>query len=91
MAFQTNILQDGQWVHQPMDAETVLQRYNEMEGEGTPALNPIEIPPACGILTQTVVRSPLVRWMLPVQIRGPNHNDVAFVGVSFYFLHCEKI
>ena len=42
-------------------------------------------PPQCGILTRTVVESHLVNSILPVRLRSPRHNDVAFIGVSPVF------
>lgn len=42
----------------------------------------VEQLPVLGILSQTVIRSPLVHWILPVKFRGPQIHDVAFIGVS---------
>ena len=36
-----------------------------------------------GILSQTLIPSPSVRWILPGRLRSPNHNDVVFVGENF--------
>ena len=36
-----------------------------------------------GILSQTLVPSPSVRWILPGRLRSPIHNDVVFVGDNF--------
>ncbi|KAI2788855.1 hypothetical protein POX_e06877 [Penicillium oxalicum] len=33
-----------------------------------------------GLLTQTVLSSPVVQWILPARIRSRHHNDVVFVG-----------
>lgn len=35
--------------------------------------------PLLGILTQTIIRSPVVKWIIPAQIRHENKNDVVFV------------
>lgn len=36
-----------------------------------------------GILSQTVIPSTTVRWILPARIRHPDRNDVVFVSESF--------
>lgn len=33
-----------------------------------------------GILTQTVLSSPVIKWILPARLRSKSHNDVIFVG-----------
>lgn len=39
--------------------------------------------PALGALTRTIVRSPVIRCILPARIRHPRLNDVVFVGDDF--------
>lgn len=34
------------------------------------------------ILTQTIVHSPTVKWILPARLRNSEHNDVVFVGTK---------
>lgn len=43
------------------------------------ALSSPQQPPLLGILTQTIIRSPVVKWIIPAQIRHENKNDVVFV------------
>ncbi|KAJ5142770.1 uncharacterized protein N7515_001557 [Penicillium bovifimosum] len=33
-----------------------------------------------GLLTQTLVTSPVISWILPARIRNRHHNDVVFIG-----------
>lgn len=33
-----------------------------------------------GLLTQTVIPSPVIRWMIPARLRSKEHNDVVFIG-----------
>lgn len=42
-----------------------------------------------GVLTKTVVRSPVVRWLLHGRIRGPAFSDAIFVGEDF--VHVKEI
>ncbi|KAJ5803392.1 uncharacterized protein N7503_005842 [Penicillium pulvis] len=37
-------------------------------------------PEVPGILTQTILASPVIKWILPARLRNKNHNDVVFVG-----------
>lgn len=79
MAFQTNVFRDGEWVTEEVDIQTLLSGSAQ-----SPARPKKEVSrsPACGILTRTVVESPVVHWILPVRLRSAQQKDVAFVGVS---------
>lgn len=45
--------------------------------------------PGLGILTKTVVRSPVIRWILHARIRHRRYNDVVFVGDDF--IHVKQV
>ena len=81
MAFETSILQNGEWTTRTLDVNTVLRHYDLQDQEATANAVEIESAPVLGLLTQTVIRSPLVHWILPVKLRDPETNDVAFIGV----------
>ena len=72
-----------------MNVNEVLQQYDKEERDArTPHID-VEKAPVMGLLTQTVIRSPLVHWILPVRLRNQDNNDVAFIGVryfSFWFI-----
>lgn len=36
--------------------------------------------PKSGLLSQTMIPSPIVQWILPARLRSRHHNDVAFIG-----------
>ncbi|KAM0327926.1 hypothetical protein ACHAQA_005324 [Verticillium albo-atrum] len=76
MAFQTNVFRDGEWRTQTVNISTILHK------SATPAAPTQVLPeaPACGVLTRTLVESPLVHWILPTHLRSARYNDVAFVG-----------
>jgi hypothetical protein len=38
-------------------------------------------PPAYGLLSRTLIHSPVVKKILPARIRRPDLNDVIFIGV----------
>ncbi|KAM7196411.1 Mono-functional DNA-alkylating methyl methanesulfonate N-term domain containing protein [Naviculisporaceae sp. PSN 640] len=76
MAFQTSVLRDGAWVTETVDLQTLLKANNSAkEAKKAHQL----IAPICGILSQTVIDSQLVNFILPVRLRSRRHNDVAFI------------
>lgn len=81
MAFTSNTLVNGQWTTRPLNLDTVLQHYNQKDKDAKATPMEVERPPVLGLLTQTVIRSPLVHWILPIRLRSPKLNDVAFIGV----------
>ncbi|OHE98766.1 thermotolerance protein [Colletotrichum orchidophilum] len=77
MAFQTNVFRNGAWVTETIDLQTVLRGSTTTTSAVAPSL---PAPPSCGILTRTIIESPVARWVLPARLRSAHHNDVAFVG-----------
>lgn len=43
-------------------------------------LPPRRAQPKTGILSQTMIPSPIIQWILPVRLRNSHFNDVAFIG-----------
>lgn len=82
MAFATNTLVNGEWTTRTVDVDAVLRHYDQQDKETATKAVEVKRPPVLGLLTQTVIRSPLVHWILPVQLRGVATNDVAFIGVG---------
>ncbi|TAQ91205.1 hypothetical protein B7494_g395 [Chlorociboria aeruginascens] len=82
MAFETNTLVDGEWTTTTLDLDTVLRHYDQQDKEAMKAVEVDQVP-SFGLLTQTVISSPLAHWILPVRLRSPDINDVAFIGDGF--------
>ncbi|RBA13929.1 hypothetical protein FPRO05_02721 [Fusarium proliferatum] len=80
MAFQSSVLRDGEWVTQTVNFQDALNASST-----TPKAAPDSSlkAPECGILSRTVVESPVVHWILPVCLRSRSHNDIAFIGDRF--------
>lgn len=76
MAFQTNVFRGGEWVTQTIDLEAILKPKVQAPKKPQPVKAP-----QCGLLTKTVTESRLIDHILPVRLRGPQYNDVAFIGV----------
>jgi hypothetical protein len=84
MAFESNTLVNGEWTTRTLDVNTVLRHYDQQDNQPTANIMDQEHPPLWGLLTQTIIRSPLVNWILPVSLRDPGIHDVAFIGVSTF-------
>ncbi|XWW95079.1 hypothetical protein V2A60_003030 [Cordyceps javanica] len=80
MAFQTNVLRDGQWVTQTVNLQDALDASATEKPRSDPRLPE---PPTLGVLTRTVVESPVTRWILPLSIRSSKQQDIAFIGDHF--------
>lgn len=61
---------------QTIDLEAVLKPKVQAPKKPQPVKAP-----QCGLLTKTVTESRLFDHILPVRLRGPQYNDVAFIGV----------
>ncbi|GAB0133592.1 hypothetical protein EsDP_00001998 [Epichloe bromicola] len=79
MAFQTSILRDGEWVTQTVNLQAALKASATPKAAATSHPDP----PSCGILSRTIVESPIVHWILPARLRSEAHNDIAFIGDHF--------
>jgi hypothetical protein len=79
MAFQTNVFRDGEWVTETVNLHSVLK--SQKAGPKASTRKDPQKPPRCGLLTRTLVESALANSILPVRLRSPDHNDIAFVGV----------
>ncbi|KAJ4327263.1 hypothetical protein N0V84_002276 [Fusarium piperis] len=79
MAFQSSVLRDGEWVTETVNFQDALKASTAPKSNPKPRAGP----PVCGVLTRTLIESPVVHWVLPVWIRSRSHNDVAFVGDHF--------
>ncbi|KAI0441778.1 mono-functional DNA-alkylating methyl methanesulfonate N-term-domain-containing protein [Xylaria telfairii] len=73
-SLQTQVLVNNEWVTQTVTAEELLKDRTKPAARAPPK------PPNYGVLTKTVIKSPIVRWVLPVQLRSSRFNDVALVG-----------
>lgn len=80
MAFQSQVFENGQWITRTNNLRDIINRNTATRP--TEGANNIRHAPHCGIMTRTVVQSPLAHWILPVRLRSDKHKDVAFIGVS---------
>lgn len=81
MAFQSSVLRDGEWVTQTVSFQDALKASSSVPKT---ASDQHTEKPACGILSRTIIESPVVHWVLPVLLRSRSNNDLAFIGVSYF-------
>ncbi|KAJ9404513.1 hypothetical protein DTO045G8_7735 [Paecilomyces variotii] len=78
MALQAAHLVNGVWTTRRIDISDLLvqdrARRPDLRRDAEPPR------PKVGLLSQTIIRSPIVQWILPARLRSKFHNDVAFVG-----------
>lgn len=84
MSIQTSVYIEGHWTTINMDITQIIERNRatriQETAQGTPDPEEGESSPLLlGILTQTVIRSPVIKSILPAQIRNQAKNDVVFV------------
>lgn len=77
MASQDNDPEDGSWITENVTIQALLSA-----NEPPPAAPQGSVAPECGLLTRTVIESPVLQWILPVRLRSAALNDVAFIGVG---------
>ena len=88
MSIETRVLVDGQWVTRTIDHSQILAGNREDNQPEAPSMaSNISIPPTCGILTRTLVKSPVINLIIPAQIRHKNQNDVVFVREDSLEIH----
>lgn len=88
MEFQTNVYVNGEWHTQTVDAQRALVTEPGEAADAAVDMEPRRVPPM-GLLSRTVVRSPLIRWILPARIRRADKNDVILVGEDF--IHIKEV
>ncbi|KAJ5308861.1 hypothetical protein PENANT_c013G09623 [Penicillium antarcticum] len=50
---------------------------SDMTGAEVDGAEPVKM---TGLLTQPIIPSPIINWILPARVRNKDHNDVVFVG-----------
>lgn len=82
---ETHVLEGGQYVARRVSAMDILKRERERrerEQQRDPVSHP-EYPTSIGLLSTTLVHSPVVTQILPGRIRGTTFNDLLFVAEDY--------
>ncbi|KAL8938131.1 MAG: hypothetical protein Q9216_004058 [Gyalolechia sp. 2 TL-2023] len=78
MSVQTRVMADGRWTTRTLDIHQILAR-NRQEKSVMQNLATGPIPPTLGLLTKTLVGSPIITAIIPARVRHRSKNDVIFV------------
>jgi hypothetical protein len=78
---QTQIFENGEWVTQTLTAEELMGTNLRSPPAAREPLGNAPKAPKHGLLTRTIIDSPIIRWVHPAQLRSSRYNDVALVGV----------
>ena len=83
MSFQTIVLEDGRWVTRNLDQYHVQAQGVRREEEkiSSVSADPVKAP-SVGLLTRTLVRSSVIKQIIPARIRHETKNDVMFVSAD---------
>ena len=79
---QTRVLVNGRWTTVNVDIHQIMAgNRNTGEEQRSHTNGTFNAPkaPVLGVLTQTLVKSPVIKYMIPARIRHQKYNDVIFV------------
>ena len=82
---QGSVLVDGEWVSRSADVYQIMSRAQQQEDvdmDHVATTRPRKLP-EMGILSKTVIGSPLYNFILPANIRHKDLDDVVFIGQDF--------
>lgn len=68
---------DGRFLEREVDIETILSGNSSQKGIKLE----VSKSPKIGLLTQTVIDSPISNWILPARLGNVDDHDVVFIGV----------
>lgn len=93
MSIQTRSFVDGAWITQTVDIHHLMAQNRAPRQHKRP-VKPLEpppqVPPLLGLLSQTLIRSPVAKWIIPARIRHESKNDVVFVYENYFEIHEVK-
>ncbi|PWW76411.1 hypothetical protein C7212DRAFT_357349 [Tuber magnatum] len=76
------------WVNGQLRTEDTQQQQFMAQNLNNDALSHSpEGPPGYGLMSRTLVHSPVIKQIIPARIRSRELNDVAFIGETFIELH----
>ena len=81
MSLQTNVFENGRWVTRNIDPYQARARNTEPQQKEQTSSSPLVLSdvPSIGLLTRTLVKCPVIKWIIPARIRHKTKNDVLFI------------
>lgn len=86
MSIQTRSFVNGAWITQTVDVHHLVAQNRERCQQERPAtpLEPPQKPPLMGVLSQTLIRSPVAKFIIPARIRHESKNDVVYIYENYF-------
>ena len=83
MSVQTTVLENGRWITRYVDPYHVRAQNTDTprKEQSQPSIS-LAKTPSLGILTKTLVRSPVINRIIPARIRHMAKNDVLFISAN---------
>jgi hypothetical protein len=81
---QTSSYVNGTWTTRTVDANAILRHHQIQDAEQQKRDAEKErsvVSPVYGLLSKTLIPSPVVHWILPARLRDNTKNDIVFIGV----------
>ncbi len=79
MSIPTSVYENGRWVTRYQDVHHVLAQNRNSETVQVEKVAESEKPPCYGLLSRTIVSTPVIKWIIPARIRHPEKNDVLYI------------
>lgn len=81
MSLQTNVFENGRWITRNIDPYQARAQNTEPQRKEKTESSSLSLAkePSLGLVTHTLVRSPVIKWIIPARVRHPHKNDVLFI------------
>ncbi|KAF2419608.1 hypothetical protein EJ08DRAFT_702787 [Tothia fuscella] len=90
MSITSNVLVNGEYIPQRMSIQHILNQNRKEETEDLLKVHrKSKSRPQIGLLSRTLIRSPMVKWIIPARIRKEKCNDLIFISENS--LHIKEI
>jgi hypothetical protein len=80
---------NGQWQQQTISRERLMAQHQQQSEPVVPRAE--KDPPVYGLLSRTLVHSPVISKIFPAKIRSGSFEDVVFIGVRIFSLMFESL
>jgi hypothetical protein len=81
MSIETNVLVNGAYVPRRITIDQILNSSRDQDAQDHYKVQrPRRAKRGIGLLSRTLIRSPMMKWIIPARIRHKDLNDLIFVG-----------
>jgi hypothetical protein len=81
MSIETNVLVNGAYVSRRITIDQILNPNREQDTQDDYKVQrPRRARNGIGLLSRTLIRSPMMKWIIPARIRHKDFNDLVLIG-----------